>query len=316
MGVNVNFKPEEESQVQVFQYAGVGRFRIGLVNPTKQELFDTYGIELNKEPEYIIKNESGVVTDIRLKFYGELTNTDESFKVIHSYTIFLKRGYRTNSEAKQVTDGVKCEYIDRFGNTTWGTVDGPTKRAGAKFDYNGPVHKAFIGEPELISFLSACYSQIQNPFNYDAATKAFELKPGDWSQSEIFFDKKILTDIWKGDLTELLSILRCLCTCKACLKILVGTSADPSHKYALTFRDKFIRNRNSIEMAIGQFSSHIDKLAKNGRMPKDNYPLEEVHEITSINNMTSSESIKKAQQTSDPDLDGLFSMDSYDDSAF
>lgn len=274
------------TEQQFQQYEGIGKFTFKLVNPTAKEVESLTGMALQKEPEYITKDESGKITGIRLTFYGILEDSDGNFQQFHNFSLFLKNQYKENSVDKWETNGHKYMYIDRFGNTTWST-DPVMKRDGFKFDYSN-CHKCFDGEKELINLIIAMNPDIVTGiWDYDNNTKAFSLKDNiNLEDAECYLEEQDVKDIWMGKLDNLLSVFKGACKISTQIKLAIGSKDNSS--YPVTYTRNFLSGTHTIDRAIKVYSKLIEKDCSS----KEHYPSTVIHiGITTSNTVINDSSI-------------------------
>lgn len=270
-------KVAEEQSVQL--YAGVGKFVFQAVNPSAAKIEELYGYKPEKEPEYITRDQSGKVTDIRLGFYGMLYNENGTVAVPHNFSLFLKRQVKENDPSKRDINGHKFLYIDRFGNTSW-EVENHEKVTGRKFDYDN-CHKAFDGEAELIDLMIAMNPEIDKQiWDYNEADKSYTLKAKDLSLGECYLERKEIEDIWKGNLKDLLDVLNSGCKVGTQIKLAVGTKDNSN--YPVTYVRGFVSGKTTIANAAKRYKT----LVANSCSSKEHYVFEQVKLIDSVNNIT------------------------------
>lgn len=150
-------------------YTGVENFKVVAVNPTKKEMEEMYGRELNFTPEYIgdakITDSDGErdVKQIRLDFF--LANEDNSITTKIQF-------YVANTHHRSASGKYKC--INSFGKDVW-----LNKNAEGRLEipenmqwYNDDgVKVARRGEVEMISFL---VNLLNLPFNLDKVANVSE----------------------------------------------------------------------------------------------------------------------------------------------
>ena len=260
----------EESLGSFSVYSGVGEFTPILVNPTAEELREVMDIQLKKAPEYITRNDKGQVTDIRITIYGTLTDK-EGYTVNHNLSLFLKRRIMENNPNVRDVKGLKYQYIDRFGNTTW-LGEGETTTAKHRFDPSA-CHKAFEGEATLINLLKAFYPT-ENVFDYDAATGTYSLHKDIPAEAEWYLSSADIKDIFNGNISAILKMFKDCASIKNSIKILTGIK--DSNSYPITYMD-FLSNKYSLDNAIKRYTTILSKANLSGNVQ---YSLSKVHEVS------------------------------------
>ena len=270
-------RTEEQQAVQL--YAGIGQFQFMAVNPTAAEIENLFGYKPEKEPVYVTKNDKGVVTDIRLAFYGKLYNEDKSIAVNHNFSLFLKRQLKENDPSQRDIKGHKFMYIDRFGNTTWEVKD-IQPIVGRKFDYNN-CHIAFDGEPELIDLMIAANADVDKQiWDYNESTRTYSLKNKDLTLGEMYLTKDEISNLWKGNLNDIINYFKGAVTTKQAIKLAVGTKDNS--QYPVTYVRGFISNRSNFANAIKRY----DSLIKNSCSSKEHYVMGALRLLDSNNSVT------------------------------
>lgn len=174
-------------------WTGAENFKVVAVNPTKEELEEMYGREINFTPEYIgetkVSDGDGErdAEQIRLDFY--LANDDNSITTKIQF-------YVANTHHKSQTG--KYKVINSFGKDTWLTQEViQSKNIPDNMSwYNADGLKvAKRGEVELISFL---VNLLNLPFNLD--------KVDDVSECYAKISKEEWANIFTGDVTLLRNV--------------------------------------------------------------------------------------------------------------
>ena len=175
-------------------FTGAENFKVVGVNPTKAELEELYGREINFDPEYIgdtkVSDGDGEreVNQIRLDFY--LANEDDSVTTKIQF-------YVANTHHKSQTG--KFKVINSFGKDTWldqESIQNKTLPDNMSWYKADGVKVAKRGEVELISFL---VNLLNLPFNLD--------KVDDVSEAYARIDKEEWAKIFAGDVSLLRTIV-------------------------------------------------------------------------------------------------------------
>jgi hypothetical protein len=175
-------------------YTGAENFKVIALNPTKSELEEIYGREINFDPEYLgdteVSDSDGKrnASQIRLDFY--LSNEDDSIQTKIQF-------YVSNTHHK--SESGKYKSINFFGKEAWLDQDSiqnkvmPENMSWYRAD---GVKVAKRGEFELISSL---VNLLNLPFDLS--------KVGDVSEAYASISKEEWVTIFSGDVTRLRTII-------------------------------------------------------------------------------------------------------------
>lgn len=224
----------------VKRYIGVAPVFVLSVNPSKSELEEIYGIELENTPEYIGETEVGQEGDrykapqVRLDF---IVQTDaERTKGIDMKT---KISFFLVKEVRYNRDGSKVQVINKYGETTWLSIeDAKAGRVPENLSWFEPAdfRPAFIGEEELTGFIKA-YLNIPNKSYRKKNGEVVELK--DKSEAEARLDK--IQDYFNGDFSELREVIALQPKNK--VKCMFGVrTTDDNKQYQAVYTQKFLKN--------------------------------------------------------------------------
>jgi hypothetical protein len=175
-------------------HTGAENFKVVGVNPTKSELEEIYGREINFDPEYIgvttVTDGDGEreVPQIRLDFF--LSNEDESLKTKIQF-------YIGDTHHKSQTGKYKA--INSFGKDTWLTeeaIKSGNMPPNMQWYNNDGVKVAKRGEVELISFL---VNLLNLPYDLS--------KVEDPSECYAKISKEEWKTIFSGDVTLLRNVI-------------------------------------------------------------------------------------------------------------
>lgn len=228
---NVSKEPSEGNFIDVKKYIGVGTVHVLAVNPDNKTLRN-YGWNIPDdadEAQYVYTDDNGKPS-ARVRFLVQLQEPED--KPIIGIDFWVRPDIHINS------DGTKCEIVDSYCRTAWGTKDevkaheipqyanGP---ASISSDYK-PCH---IGEANLLNFLRM-YLNI-TPFNI--------YKDGAWVTTKN--PGQLTIENWKaicsGDVKELREYIATQPDNK--LKVIFGVRTNDENKSYQTFMtDTFIAN--------------------------------------------------------------------------
>jgi len=155
----------ETKSTEFKRYIGLGQSDIIALNPTKKQLEEIYGREVQNEPQYFGTDEQTGVKWARLDFIVKTIPEACNGIDITSHATFTIRGEKYAS-----ADGSKVRVIDAYGNSIWMSAEDannhkqPTLSSGGNAKI-AQYRIAYKGEPELVDFLRK-YLQIPSAFEY------------------------------------------------------------------------------------------------------------------------------------------------------
>lgn len=234
-------------------YKGVGAFNILAVNPTKAQLSEILGRDMDNEPEYLGKDENGNKT-IRVTFYAK---TNPEAKVNNGIELIVPISFMLTASNRVSQNSGKTQVIDKYGRTAWVTAEDLSTGAIPQYS-NGPANlsagyrPAAIGEEYLVNFLIK-WLNIPNPASY---------KDGKWVMNSNAENSEVSLDIKKlfaGDVSEL-SELVSMAT-PYLVKAAVGIrSTDEGKQYHTVFIREFAKNAvtdySKLDAAIVDFQNN------------------------------------------------------------
>lgn len=144
---------ESQDNVVFPKYIGVGMFNVISVNPTKAEAEVIYGRDIENEIVYTSKDEKTDVAQVRLDFIVKtIPEKNDGIELLSKISFFLKNEPRLNR------DGDKIEVINKYGETTWVTIEQAQAGlnevpANVSGWFEGPYRPVCVGESDLTSFL-------------------------------------------------------------------------------------------------------------------------------------------------------------------
>ena len=270
-------KTKESTEGAAFKnFTGIASGFVRCVNPTKKELEEFYGREIENEPTYIKKAEDNDgVAQIRIDFMFEANPASDLHPNIEfksKVTIYLNKKFRLNR------DETKYQVIDKYGNTAWVTEEEFNVKAIPVDKNNNPIRissdyrKAYEGEEELIKFLIA-YLGIDSCFDYNKATSKYVWKP----QDKLGDTEAYLSDIEKyfnGDITELREAIGLQPNNK--VKVLFGVKHTDKGDYQATFNRMFLKNGNTNYTKLAE---EVEKAQNGGAYPNVEFEVSPLHEL-------------------------------------
>lgn len=219
------------------QYIGVGSFRVLGVNPTKEQLAEFYGREVQNDPVYLTDktDEDGkAYKSLRVCFMieadptyedGKPNKTNAALKEPYKTTInfFLENRYMFNR------DKTKVQVIDKYARTAWVPVE-QAKNHQIPVYANGPArldadYKPLLrGEDELTQFIIN-YLNVTPIDTYNKNTGTWNTNPHPEDCEANLY--KIL-NYFKGDISELAGYCKLIPTNR--VKVLLGVRTDSEGK--------------------------------------------------------------------------------------
>lgn len=262
----------KESSESTFKlYKGLAALNILSVNPTKAELSNILGKEIEEEPEYLSKSEDGK-TQVKLTFWAR---TASEAKVNNGINLVVPINFILTKDTRVGQASGKYQIIDKYGRTAWGTVEEVQAKSIPQYS-SGPANispdyrLAWQGEDLLIDFLIQ-WLNIPGPASY---------KNGTWVMRDNLEDSEVSPDIealFRGDFRELKSLVSSapFHIVKGSVGINTVTNEDGTRQYQTVFRRKFLKN------AVTDYSkldATIAEFQKAGGAPTTEYSTQPLHE--------------------------------------
>lgn len=225
----------------ISRYIGVGSVNVVAINPTKAQLEEIFGNEVESEPVYTgVQEQDGkqirfARLDIVLKTVPENNNGIENTSRM---ALFIREQYRYNR------DQTKVQVIDKYGRTAWVTKEElaakevPTYSNGKKANLDPDYRPCYQGEEDVTNFFKA-FLNIPNPMVY---------KNKEWVPAENLDDCLARFDsiakAFSGDFKEFTDAWKLQQANK--VKVLFGIRTTNEGKQYQTFYTKmFLRNGQS-----------------------------------------------------------------------
>ena len=210
-------KTAEAKSTEFKRYVGLGQSQIIALNPTKKQLEEIYGREMQNDPQYFGTDEQTGTKWARLDFIVKtVPEACNGIDIISHATFTIRNEQYLNA------DGSKVRVLDAYGNSIWMTVKDVEAHVQPKLPSGGNAkiaqyRKAYKGEPEVVDFLRK-YLRIPNAFEYvngsfllkkmkhlNELTKE-EAEKDDvpvYENHMFAFDKNDFENFFKGDATAL-----------------------------------------------------------------------------------------------------------------
>lgn len=225
----------------ISRYIGVGSVNVVAINPTKAQLEEIFGNEVESDPVYTgVQEQDGkqirfARLDIVLKTVPENNNGIENTSRM---ALFIREQYRYNR------DQTKVQVIDKYGRTAWVTKEElaakevPTYSNGKKANLDPDYRPCYQGEEDVTNFFKA-FLNIPSPMVY---------KNKEWVPAENLDDCLARFDsiakAFSGDFKEFVDAWKLQQANK--VKVLYGIRTTNEGKQYQTFYTKmFLRNGQS-----------------------------------------------------------------------
>ena len=186
----------KETQGGVKLMTGLVPMMVVAVNPSKKELEQIYGRDLEKEPEYISADENGV-KKLRVDFIMKTVIND---KLGCNEEIITKVPFFLEDKPAYTSDGSKVYMLNLYGENACIPVEDAKKNTlpdNMQWYNTTKMRPAYRGEIELVGFLKQ-YLGIPN--------RAFKDKViPDVSKAEIQLEK--IKNYFNGDIKEFVSVV-------------------------------------------------------------------------------------------------------------
>lgn len=230
---------ESTEGAEVKRYEGVAPCYMKLCNPTKKQLEEAYGREIEKDPEYVtVQEDNGEkVTNARLSFLVQPDPEKVGFDAgLIPVNLYIRNQYRYNK------DKTKVQVIDKYGRTAWVTVE-QAKNHEIPMYSNGPANldkdyrPAYVGEEELTKLIIA-YLNIPSPMKFNNTEKKWYMVDNP-SDSECRLDH--IEDYFKGDFSEVQEMLTYQPKNKVKIEFGVKTN-DEGKQYQTAYTQMFLKN--------------------------------------------------------------------------
>lgn len=261
-------KQSEEGSFKL--YKGIAALNIVAVNPNKAEMESITGRSLDKEPEYVGKDDEGNDT-VRITFWGK---TNPEAKVNNGIEMTTSFTFNLTKRQKVGANSGKIQIIDKYGRTAWATKEELTNKSIPQYS-SGPANisadyrPACDGEEYLVNFLIK-WLNIPAPSVY---------KDGKWVMKEDPSDSEVslnLGDLFKGNVKELSELVKL--AANYAVKAAVGIrTTDEGRQYQQVFIREFAKNGltdySKIDKAIAEFKN-------NGGAANVEYDVNPLHENT------------------------------------
>lgn len=287
-------KTQESNGNGFKKYVGLAKAYPVALNPSKKELEDLLGKELNYEPEYFGTDENG----IKWAKFDFFMRTDP--KASNNVDILCKASFTLRNERYYTRDKSQVRVIDAFGNSQYLTVEEAEAKKPVYTKNGNPAklgeyHVARIGEPELCDFLRKLIN-IPDAFDYiegkwvpkklkhlNELTKE-EADNGNvltYEQCSITLDKEDYEKFFKGDTSELWKTIKeRMIDNSLGIKMLYGVKVGENGKpkqVICTGYDMMLY-KNSSAKGLSRLEDNLAKAKANGLYSNVTYKVQEMQE--------------------------------------
>lgn len=197
---------KKSEEVSVKMYQGVASLNILSVNPSKEELSQLLGREMQKDIQYLSKDDAGN-DRIMLSLWCK---TDKDSGVNNGIELILPVTFSlVNTERAQSKSG-KIQVIDKYGRSAWVTPEEFDSKAIPQYA-SGPAnissdyHRAMPGEETLMELMKS-WLNIPDVTVYNSNSKLWE--PNSKVEAvdcEMSLD---YNKLFKGDVSEISSLIK------------------------------------------------------------------------------------------------------------
>lgn len=288
-------KTVEQKNGYFKRYVGLGLSDVIALNPTKKQLEEIYGRDVQNDPVYTGTDEQTGVKWVRFDFVvATVPDFCNGIKLISHASFTLRNEKYANR------DGSKVRVLDAYGNSTWmnaADVEShkqPTLASGGSAKI-AQYRIAYKGEPELIDFLRK-YLSIPDAFEYvngswllkkmkhlSELTKE-EAEKDDtlvYENHMLAFDKTDFEAFFKGDTSALWSVIeekKKSQNLGVTLLYGVRTSSEGKQYQAICTGFDMILYKNPSAKAIAQLGTNLAKAKESGLYSNTDYRVQELQE--------------------------------------
>lgn len=295
-------KVTESVETREFKrYLGVCPVTIAAVNPTKEIRNKLFNTSLEEEPVYIkdaTDKDGNIIKQVNINFILTPDNKATGIEMQNvSMSIFLQKAYRYNSNK------TKVQCINKFGDTTWLTVDDvktkkyPQPYTGIDVEYR----PAIVGEEELTKLVKA-FLNIKDIRVYDSTTNTWRVNPDVVPDDCLCrFDCLNLTStestkVFTGDISEIKSAFELMPNNKVKVMLGIRTNPETGALYQAVNTRVFAKSSStSVRIFEREIENQMSYYASSGRTPNTEYYAGPVKEY--VANPTTPEASEKPIKT-------------------
>lgn len=235
---------ESREELEIKRYVGVAPVYVLAVNPTKEQLSEIYGRDVDKDPEYITEKDN--VKTARIDFILKTNeNRCNGVKLITKMSFFVKDAFRYSK------DNTKTMVIDKYGRTAWATKEELKNKTIPQYS-SGPANidqdyrQCYDGEDLLTDFIKT-YLEIPNVQKYDSKTGKWYMVDNP-KESEARLDH--VADYFKGNFKELEDALKMQPNNQ--VKVLIGVkTTDENKQFQDVFTQKVLHSNTTKYDSLG-----------------------------------------------------------------
>lgn len=232
-------KAVETSEVQIKRYIGVAPVFVLSVNPTKEELSEIYGRDIQKVPEYTGESELTVLGERKNVPFARInfvvaTDTAKCDGIDMKTTIsFILR-----NSVQYTKDNQKVQVINKYGETAYLTMEEFKQNIiPERLNWFSPdgCRPALMGEADLVNFIKKYLGIPNRTYKKDGET-SIEIE--NLEDAEARLDR--MQDYFKGDVSELKELISLLPNNK--IKVLFGVRSYNGGMYQDVYTREFLKN--------------------------------------------------------------------------
>lgn len=232
-------KASETTEVQIKRYIGVAPVFVLAVNPTKEELSELYGRDIQKVPEYTGVSELTVLGEKKQVQFARInfvvaTDPAKCDGIDMKTTIsFILR-----NSVQYTKDNQKVQVINKYGETAYLTMEEFKQNIiPERLNWFSPdgCRPALMGEADLVNFIKKYLGIPNRTYKKDGET-SIEIE--NLEDAEARLDR--MQDYFKGDVSELKELISLLPNNK--IKVLFGVRSYNGSMYQDVYTREFLKN--------------------------------------------------------------------------
>lgn len=232
-------KASETTEVQIKRYIGVAPVFVLAVNPTKEELSELYGRDIQKVPEYTGMSELTVLGEKKQVQFARINfvvATDpakcDGIDMRTTISFVLRNG------VQYTKDNQKVQVINKYGETAYLTIEEFKQNIiPERLSWFSPdgCRAALMGEADLVNFIKKYLGIPNRTYKKDGET-SIEIE--NLEDAEARLDR--MQDYFKGDVSELKELISLLPNNK--IKVLFGVRSYNGSMYQDVYTREFLKN--------------------------------------------------------------------------
>lgn len=241
---------ESKEAAPIQRYYGIAPVTILAINPTKAELEELYGRDIENEPEYFGTTEVGPEGDKKdTKFADIVFIVRTVAEKTNGIDVISRVRFRLYADIRYNNSGTKVEVINKYGETAWLTVEDAKNKVitdpNMQWFEPADIRPVFRGEAKLTNFLKK-YLGIPNKSFKNTRTGEIKEIPNK-ADAEARLEK--VKEYFKGDFSEIKKALKLQPNNK--IKVLFGVRTTSDNKlYQDIFTGAFVSNNSTTYTAL------------------------------------------------------------------